>query len=272
MVVVWSAVNGVVRTFLAPACVGCDAVLDWPLSGAVCDACWRAVVRITPPLCAICGDALPVAQDTGLPDSTKPAVLICARCSARPPRFTLARSAGRYDGCFRNIIHAFKYSGRRPLAGPIARLMMEAGADVLADADAVVPVPLHPWRALRRGFNQADDLAVHFGLPVWRALRRSRNGPPQASLPASDRGANVGGAFTCRSLIGCLHPWWARRLQGRTIVLVDDVMTTGATLDACSAALLAAGVRNVCALTAARAVAARPVPRLAPHHRATAPR
>jgi len=255
---VWSAANDVVRTFLAPVCVGCEAVLDRPLSGAVCDACWRAVVRITPPLCVICGDALPATQD------------VCARCTASPPHFTLARSAGLYDGCFRNVIHAFKYNGRRPLAGPIARLMMDVGADVLDDVDAVVPVPLHPWRAFRRGFNQADDLAVCFGLPVWRALRRSRNGPPQASLPASDRGTNVGGAFSCRSMFGWSSPWWARRLEGRSIVLVDDVMTTGATLDACSAALVAAGVRNVRALTAARAVTVRPVPRLGPHRRATA--
>jgi ComF family protein len=271
-VVVWSAANDVVRTFLAPVCVGCEAVLDRPLSGAVCDACWRAVVRITPPLCAICGDALLATQDTGFPDPQKPGVLICPRCRASPPRFSRARSGGRYDGCFRNVIHAFKYNGRRPLARPIARLMMDAGADILANADAVVPVPLHPWRAFRRGFNQADDLAVCFGLPVWRALRRSRNGPPQASLPASDRGANVGGAFTCRSIFGWSNPWWERRLEGRSIVLVDDVMTTGATLDACSAVLLAAGVRSVWALTAARAVVARPVPRLGPHRRATVPR
>jgi ComF family protein len=271
--VLWSAAaNGLVRTFLAPPCAGCDTVLERPFAGPVCDACWRAVVRITPPLCAICGDALPTGNDTGFPDLKKPGVLICARCAASPPRFTMARSAGRYDGPLRNVIHVFKYGRRRPLAAPIARLMTAAGAEVLTGADAVVPVPLHPWRALRRGFNQADDLAVHLDLPVWRALRRSRHGPPQASLAASQRGRNVGGAFAFGPMFGLLNPWWTRRLRGRTVVLVDDVMTTGATLDACSVVLLAAGVRSVRALTAARAVAAQPARRHVRHHLATAPR
>ena len=178
----------------------------------------------------------------------------------------MARSAGRYDGPFRLVIHTFKYEHRRPLAAPIAQLMVAAGTEVLAGADAVVPVPLHPWRALRRGFNQADDLAIHLGLPVWRALRRTRHGPPQASLPASQRGDNVGNAFAC----SWMSRLWSGRLRGRTVVLVDDVMTTGATLDACSAVLLAAGVRNVRALTAARAVVAQPLRRLEPRHRAIA--
>jgi ComF family protein len=272
-VVVWSAaVNDLVRTFLAPACAGCDDVLERPLAGAVCEACWRAVSHITPPLCVVCGDALSAGTpyDAGLLE--RPDVLVCARCGEHPPRFIMARSAGRYDGPLRNVIHAFKYGRRRPLAAPIARLMIGAGAGVLAGADAVVPVPLHPWRMLRRGFNQADDLAVHLGLPVWRVLRRTRHGPPQASLPASQRGLNAGGAFAFGPMFGLLSPWWAWRLRDRTVVLVDDVMTTGATLDACSAVLLAAGVRSVRALTAARAVATRPVPRPARQLLATAPR
>ena len=194
--VVWTAAaNGLVRTFLAPPCAGCDTVLERPLAGAICDTCWRAIVRITPPWCVVCGDALP----TGTPS-------LCARCEERPPRFTLARSAGRYDGPLRNVIHVFKYGRRRPLAAPLARLMTTAAAEVLAGADAVVPVPLHPWRALRRGFNQADDLAVHLGLPVWRVLRRTRHGPRQASLPAGQRGSNVVGAFRLRPMFGLLNP------------------------------------------------------------------
>ena len=267
--VVWSAAaNGLVRAFLAPACAGCDRLLERPLGGAVCDACWRAVVRITPPLCAICGDALP--NESGFLET--PGFLVCDRCRETPPRFTSARSAGRYDGPLRSVIHLFKYGGRRPLAAPLARLMMGAGTEVLTGADAVIPVPLHPWRTLRRGFNQADDLAVHLGLPVWRVLRRSRLGPPQASLPASRRGDNVGGAFAFGPMFGLLNPWWVRRLRDRTVVLVDDVMTTGATLDACSAVLLAAGVRNVRALTVARAVATRPARRPVGPHLAIAPR
>jgi ComF family protein len=161
-----------------------------------------------------------------------------------------------YEGAFREIIHAFKYDGRRQLAVSLGRLMREAGDDLLADADAVVPVPLHPWRMLSRGFNQADDLARHLGPPVWRALRRRRYGPPQAGLTAGRRRANADAAYGLRPLMP------PSRLRGRVLVIVDDVMTTGATIDACSRVLLDAGARSVRALTAGRAVAGRPAPRL----------
>jgi predicted amidophosphoribosyltransferase len=155
--------------------------------------------------------------------------------------------------------------------------MREAGREVLDGADAVVPVPLSWRRAAGRGFNQADDLARHLGLPVWPVLRRTRHGPPQAGLPAARRHANVRGAYAvipwrclCLSLgqhqasneqggqarltaIGA-RPRLISALQGRVLVLVDDVMTTGATLDACAEALVLAGAGTVRALTAARAV------------------
>jgi predicted amidophosphoribosyltransferase len=148
--------------------------------------------------------------------------------------------------------------------------MRDAGGPVLSGADAVVPVPLHPWRALQRGFNQADDLARALGPPVWRVLARTRHGPPQAGLPAARRHANVRAAYALRGpgpLPGGGAVWLdalaARRLRNRVVVLVDDVMTTGATLDACGRVLAAAGVRSVRALTVARAVVPRPAsPRL----------
>ena len=143
-------------------------------------------------------------------------------------------------------MHAFKYDGRRSLAAPLARLMRERGADVLAGAHASVPVPLHPSRRRERGFNQANDLAVGLGLPVLTALRRIRATTAQAALPAARRHGNVRGAFTPTRA--------GTALGGLTLVLVDDVSTTGATLDACARALKAAGVREVRALTAARVV------------------
>lgn len=144
------------------------------------------------------------------------------------------------------------------LARPLADLMRDAARPLLADADAVVPVPLHPWRAFKRGFNQADDLARELGLPVWPLLRRRRNGVPQATLPASQRPGNVRDAFALRAVT---TPWNKKsRLEGRVVVLIDDVMTTGATLDACAKILLESGARSVRALTVARAVAARPAP------------
>lgn len=240
-----TATNSLVRLLLAPECAACGLELDRPLAGPVCAWCWRGVSRITPPTCVRCGDAL--ASGIAGP--------LCTRCREGPRGVAIARSAGRYDGSLRKIIHAFKYEGRRVLAAPLARLMRDAGADLLASADAVVPVPLHPWRAMRRGFNQADDLARHLELPVWRALRRCRHGPPQAGLPAAARHANVHAAYALG--IGA----FARpRLRNRVVVLIDDVMTTGATVEACARVLVAAGVRSVGVLTAARAMAGSPDP------------
>ncbi|MCC7009900.1 MAG: ComF family protein [Acidobacteria bacterium] len=174
----------------------------------------------------------------------------------------MARSAAIYDGPMRDIVHAFKYAGRRTLARDLARLMRAAGEEVLEGAHGLVPVPLHPRRALARGFNQADDLARCLGAPVWPVLRRRRYGRPQAGRSRSDRHAGVRRAFAIvRAPV--LHRG-GRSLAGATVVLIDDVMTTGATIEACAEILLAAGVRSVRALTAARAVAARPRPRLPP--------
>ena len=248
--------NAVVRALLAPECASCGALLDHPLSDPVCDVCWRAVTFLTPPCCVLCGDALPGWR--------APAPL-CARCRRRRPVFAAARSAGEYSGSLREIIHAFKYERRRVLAPRLAGMMRDAGGEILDGADAVVPVPLHPWRAMTRGFNQADDLAAHLGLPIWRLLRRRRHGPPQASLPAARRHSNVRAAYVLgtRSSSACLGARRRARLQGRTVVLVDDVMTTGATLNACAEVLVSAGAQAVRALTVARTAAGRPVrPRL----------
>ena len=163
------------------------------------------------------------------------------------------------------MIHAFKYQGCRALADPFATLMREAGAPLLAVADVVVPVPLHPLRFLRRGFNQATDLAVRLGPPVWHALQRTRAGPPQADLAADDRLTNVRCAFS-------LRPSLSRRAPPSVVLLIDDVMTTGATMEACSRVLREAGVTTVFGLTTARAVAERPRQPPAPPHREAARR
>ena len=123
--------------------------------------------------------------------------------------------------------------------------MRNHGSDVLNTSDVVVPVPLHPLRQLSRGFNQAGELARYLGLPVSQALRRTRNTGSQADLPAASRHANVRGAFAVVR---------SAEIKGRSVVLVDDVSTTGATLEACGRSLLDAGAREVRAITAARAV------------------
>jgi ComF family protein len=163
-----------------------------------------------------------------------------------------SRSGGAYEGALRDIMHAFKYEGRRSLAVPLAGMMRDAGADVLRDADAIVPVPLHAIRRLWRGFNQAGDLARHLDHRVVHALWRTRATAPQAGLTASARRRNVRSAFGLSPFLSGRTR--SRFITGRVVVLIDDVSTTGATLDACARVLKKAGAREVRALTAARAL------------------
>ena len=133
----------------------------------------------------------------------------------------------------------------------LTELLIEAGAQMLHDADCVVPVPLHPWRRARRGFNQAEELARHLDIPMRRALWRVRATAPQTLLDAKARRRNIRDAFR-------LSPFFTARrrrrwLEGRNVVLIDDVRTTGATLEACAALLRTVGVHEVRALTVARA-------------------
>ena len=171
---------------------------------------------------------------------------VCPRC------WIEARIAdGRYNGALREIIHAFKYEGRRSLAAPLATLLRERHGAALADARCVVPVPLFPWRRLRRGFNQAADLATELDLPVVHALWRVRPTATQTGLTAAERRRNVRGAFRISPVIS--RAARARFLDGQVVVLLDDVMTTGATSNACAHVLMQAGAREVRVVTLARA-------------------
>ncbi len=213
----------------------------------MCRDCLTACRPPSPPLCNSCGWSLPSWR----PDPASPR---CPLCQGTLD-ISLARTGGAYEGPLRRLLHAFKYERRRGLAPPLASLMRRAGELVLRDADVVVPVPLHPWRRLHRGFNQAVDLATHLGPPVLQALWRRRATAPQAPLGRRARARNVDGAFG-------VAPWLGRRtrrrwLEGRTVVVVDDVITTGATLRACAAVLLATGAREVRLLTLARATLGR---------------
>ena len=244
-------VDGVLSVAWASACATCDAPLETPTRGVVCEKCWRDLSLISAPVCERCGD----------PVSTSQVVIPCVRChQLAGARGAVARhrAAGWYDGTLRSVIHAFKYQGRRSLARPLAALMRQAGRDLLDSTDLVVPVPLHPRRRWERGFNQAAELAAYLGPPVVNALRRTRATPPQATLPARRRRVNVSGAFG----LGAGRGWRSTDVptNARTVVVVDDVMTTGATLEACAGILRAAGAREVGALTIAR-VAARPLRR-----------
>lgn len=234
-----AAADGLLSVLLAPACAACDSPLEAPTRGPVCAGCWAAIVPITPPVCDQCGDPLPSWRVISVEHKC------CPRCRRRHGHVARSRAIGPYEGSLRAIVHALKYDGRRQIARPLGAMLAARGADILAGADLVVPVPLHPSRQRARGFNQAAELARHMGLPVTPALRRVRATPSQTDLPAARRHANVRDAFAL-----------ARRasVTGATVVLVDDVSTTGATLDACARVLRENGAQEVRALTAARVV------------------
>lgn len=231
--------DGLLSVLLAPACAACSRPLDEPTRGPVCRACWDSITPITAPLCDRCGDPLPSWRVISLEQAR------CPRCRRKSGAVVRSRAIGPYHGALREIVHALKYDGRRSLATRLGVMLARAAADVLTDADLVVPVPLHRSRRRTRGFNQAAEIARHLGLPVKDALRRVRATPSQTDLPAAQRHANVRNAFALR---------WRARVKGRRIVLVDDVSTTGATLEACARVLMDAGAIEVRAVTAARVV------------------
>lgn len=228
--------DALLAVLLAPVCAACGSPLPHPTRGCVCESCWSSVAPLQPPTCSTCGGALFPAAPTALS--------VCPDCLRHPPVVDQARAVGVHDGALRAIVHAFKYGGHRSLARPLAERMRTAGATLVAGSSAAIPVPLHGSRRRSRGFNQADDLARHLGLPVAHALVRTRDTSTQTALPAEERRANVAAAFRATRR--------ASALRGTTVLLVDDVRTTGATLDACATALKEAGVRRVVALTAAR--------------------
>lgn len=222
--------NALLSSLFEPPCAACARVLANPLDGAVCEPCWASI-------------------RPGAPLTEHP----------RGHAVDWACAVDHYEGRLRDIIHALKYERRRSIASPLGVLMRERGAEILRNADLVVPVPLHPRRQHSRGFNQADDLARQLGLPVAPLLRRVRDTTSQIELPADARQQNVRDAFALAPPSPRLR--WAgpdpRSPIPDVVVLVDDVSTTGATLEACATVLKRAGVREVRALTAARVVTAR---------------
>ncbi len=262
------AADALLAVLVAPRCAACGRSLDSPTAGPICATCWDDVHLLTPPICDGCGDPLPSWRTISRESC------VCPRCRRAPRPISRSRAAGAYEGSLRAILHAFKYDGRRSIAIRLAALMRHHGRDMLDGVDCAVPVPLH-WRRLRaRGFNQAADLASHLGLPVVHALRRVRWTCPQVDLPAGRRHGNVRGAF---ALAG--GRWQTRRraavaqaVSRRAVVLVDDVRTTGATLDACARVLRAAGAREVRALTVARVAAPPPTTPRRPRRPSAGPR
>ena len=233
-------------------CPACEAPLGVGRRDPLCGTCWTEIPRLDPPLCARCGvplaaGACGTSREWGGLEGVQAPSNWCLGCRVDPPAFDRARGAGLYAGPLRQALHALKFHGKRALARPLAALIREQCESVLApDADALVPVPLARARLRERGFNQAELIADRLGalldLPVRRRwLARVRETDPQTDLAAAERRTNVRGAFVASS-----------NVAGRYVVLVDDVLTTGATCRECARALRAAGARQIDVVTVAR--------------------
>ncbi len=223
---VWSAL---IDLLFPPRCGGCQA------AGSLwCEACRAAVKPIVPPWCEKCGEPFVTER-------------LCANCRAYPLEIEKIRSVAVFDGVLRQAIHRFKYQRVSSLAEPFGNRLADYWRAEQLAADWLIPVPLHPSRERDRGYNQSEllarQLARRVNVPVRRnGLRRTRATAVQMTLNAVQRRENVVGAFECVEA----------RVRGMRVVIVDDVSTTGATLDACAQAVLKAGAVSVMGLTLAR--------------------
>nr|WP_321455860.1 ComF family protein [uncultured Cohaesibacter sp.] len=233
---------------IPPRCAGCGKIVQD--ANSLCGSCWADMEWIARPYCSVSG--LPFAYDLG--DS-----LVSPEVLANPPVYDKARSVAIFSRTARRLVHQLKYLDRTDLAVVMGRWMARAGADCLAAPETlIVPVPLHRRRLWRRRYNQSALLAKAIAdetgqIFMPELLKRTRHTRQQVGLSEEERRANVEGAFQ-------LNLPDKLSLVGRTVVLVDDVWTTGATLEACCRVLRRANVAEICIITFARVVGSSEMP------------
>ncbi len=238
-----AAASAAIDLVYPPCCLACRAAICE--ANALCASCWGAIRFIERPFCDRTGTPFPL--DLGAEGLLSPEAI------AAPPVYARARAVARFDdGPIRRLVHQLKYGDRLELAGPMGAWMTRAGEELLSEADVLVPVPLHRWRLATRQFNQsvllARSISRRCGVPVdVDALRRRKATTPQVGLSRSQRATNMQGAFT-------VDPERGIAVAGRAVVLIDDVLTSGATINAASRALLRADARRVDVLVFARVV------------------
>src|SRR5262249_2951078 len=231
----------VVDSVLPPRCLSCGATVGEPHT--LCPSCWAGITFFAPPWCSICGMPFPHPVGDGA---------ICAECARTRASWDCARAVLRYDKYSRRLVLSLKHGDHTHLAPALGRWMQRAGGDLLTEADAMIPVPLHWTRLFARRYNQAALLANAIraagGPPVLAdGLIRRRRPPSQGRLSPAGRSRNVRAAFAVRRPV---------EIRGKRLVVIDDVLTTGATVEECARVLHRAGAAWVGVLTLARALRA----------------
>lgn len=242
----WRALPRVaLNALLPPRCLSCGAGVEQP--GSLCAVCWARLSFLAAPFCAACG--FPFEYDLG-PEA------LCGVCARKRPRYDRARAVLRYDEASRGLLLGFKHGDRTEGAPAFAQWLVRAGGELIEQAEVIAPVPLHRWRLFARRYNQSALLASALGRSTGISVQpdllvRTRNTPSQGRLTPAARRRNVAGAFAVASGGGA-------RLDGRRVLLVDDVLTTGATAEACARTLLKAGAAAVDVVVLARVVRPQP--------------